>query len=60
MDDKDFLVWMHERLQHQHGENPLYVYMFRLRAIIAATPPKQRSEIDFTLTSIKETLEHGT
>lgn len=38
MKDKKFLAWIHERLKHQHGENPNYDYMWRLRQIIYQTP----------------------
>ncbi|QEM41493.1 hypothetical protein SEA_FORZA_24 [Gordonia phage Forza] len=38
MDDHDFLQWIHDRLVHHYGENDHYDYMWRLRAIIEATP----------------------
>ena len=38
MNDREFLCWLHERLEHVHGENPLMDYMHKLRAIIQATP----------------------
>jgi hypothetical protein len=38
MKDKLFLEWLHERLEHQHGENPMVDYMHKLRAIINTTP----------------------
>lgn len=38
MKDQDFLVWLHERLEHVHGEHPQLDYMHKLRAIIKATP----------------------
>ena len=38
MNDRDFLIWIHERLEHVHGESPLKDYMHKLRAIIKATP----------------------
>lgn len=41
MNDKEFLAWLHERLEHQHGENPHVDYMHKLRAIIKAIPPNQ-------------------
>ena len=34
MKDKEYLQWMHDRLQYQHDENPNYDYMHKLRAII--------------------------
>lgn len=36
--DRDFLMWIHERLEYVHGEKELYGYMHRLRRIIAGTP----------------------
>ena len=38
MTDRDFLIWLHERLTNTHGENPLVDYMHKLRAIIKETP----------------------
>ena len=43
MTDKDFLKWLHERLVHQHKENPMYDYMHRLRAIINNIDSEKRS-----------------
>lgn len=34
MDDKQFLMWIHDRLVNVHGENELFDYMHRLRSII--------------------------
>ena len=38
MNDRDFLSWIYERLEHVHGESPLMDYMHKLRSIIEATP----------------------
>ena len=38
MNDRDFLMWLHARLEKVHGENAYYDYMHKLRAIIKATP----------------------
>lgn len=38
MNDREFLMWIHERLEHVHGEDRLVDYMHKLRAIIASTP----------------------
>ena len=37
MRDRDFLIWIHRRLE-SHGESDLLDYMHKLRAIIRATP----------------------
>ena len=34
MKDKEFLIWLHHRLEHIHGENPYADYMWKLRSII--------------------------
>lgn len=39
MNDKEFLQWIHDRLEHMHKENPFYDYMWRLRAVIKNTAP---------------------
>lgn len=38
MKDKEFLIWLHERLERIHGEDPCFDYMHKLRAIIRAMP----------------------
>ena len=38
MNDREFLIWLHERLTDKHNESPLVDYMHKLRAIIKATP----------------------
>lgn len=43
MKDRDFLKWIHERLEHVHHESPLMDYMHKLRAIIATTDPEQET-----------------
>lgn len=37
MKDKEFLQWIHDRLENVHGEHLLNDYMWKLRAIIAST-----------------------
>jgi hypothetical protein len=36
--DRDFLVWLHDRLMHVHQEPPNADYMHKLRAIIEKMP----------------------
>lgn len=43
MRDKDFLCWIHERLEKVHGESPLVDYMHKLRAIIKSMPEGQET-----------------
>lgn len=43
MNDRDFLIWIHERLEHVHKENPLMDYMHKLRAVILSIPENQKS-----------------
>lgn len=43
MNDREFLMWIHERLEHVHGENAYVDYMHKLRAIIQHTSEDQRS-----------------
>lgn len=37
MKDRDFLIWIHERLHHQYKEDECVDYMHKLRAIIRNT-----------------------
>ena len=46
MKDRDFLIWIHERLEHVHKESPLVDYMHKLRAVISAIPPEQETPSD--------------
>jgi len=41
MKDKEFLQWIHDRLQCVHGESEHVDYMHKLRAVIGATDPDQ-------------------
>lgn len=38
MTDREFLIWIHERLIRVHGELKGMDYMWKLRSIIEATP----------------------
>lgn len=57
MYDRDFLIWIHERLEHVHGEDPLVDYMHKLRAIIRSTPPEQLTPNMCTGNSLGALLE---
>lgn len=54
MKDREFLMWLHERLEHVHGENDLLDYMHRLRAIIRATPEEQETMFCGSCNSLEE------
>lgn len=43
MTNRDFLIWIHERLVIVHGESPLIDYMHKLRAIITEIPKDQET-----------------
>lgn len=43
MKDKNFLAWLHERLELVHNENPNVDYMHKLRAIIRTIPKDQET-----------------
>lgn len=43
MTDREFLIWLHQRLVHQHKESKYVDYMHFLRDIIYATPKDRRS-----------------
>jgi len=44
MKDRDFLIWIHERLQFQNEDHPMMDFMHKLRAIIKATPADQETQ----------------
>jgi len=60
MNDREFLMWLHERLTEVHGEDPLYDYMHKLRAIILNTPKEQNTPTGYggnSLAELKKKLE---
>lgn len=57
MKDKEFLKWLHARLEHVHGENPLVDYMHKLRAIIHATDDCQSSPNTATYNALEDMEE---
>ena len=57
MTDQEFLYWLHERLEHVHGEKPLRDYMHKLRAIIKAIPKEQTTPNISSHNSLKELME---
>jgi hypothetical protein len=54
MKDREFLIWLHERLQYVHKESPLNDYMHKLRTIIRATPKDQDTPNINSYNSLKE------
>lgn len=57
MTDREFLIWLHERLEYVHKEDSLYDYMHRLRAIIKNTP-KDKITPTCGISSLAELKEH--
>ena len=43
MKDREFLMWMHERLHLIHGESETISHLHKLRVIIRATPEDQQT-----------------
>ena len=54
MNDRAFLIWLHQRLVKQHRENECVDYMHKLRAIIIATPADQVTPTCGTGNSIRD------
>ncbi len=57
MSDKEFLIWMHNRLTEVHNESPLFDYMHKLRAIIKCTPADEVSPNMGTGNSIEHVID---
>lgn len=55
LNDREFLMWIHERLENVHGDSNIADYMHQLRAIIMATSPGYRTK--WTGTSTLEQLK---
>lgn len=43
MKDREFLIWIHNRLTEVHGEDSMFDYIHRFRVIIENTPKDRRS-----------------
>jgi hypothetical protein len=41
--DRNFLLWLHDRLERVHGEDPDVDYMHKLRAITASIAPNRET-----------------
>ena len=54
MTDREFLAWIHERLEYQHKENPGVDYMWKLRSIILNIPPNQTTTNDTLISNSKQ------
>lgn len=56
--DREYLIWIHERLEYVYHENPLSDYMHKLRGIILRIPKNQESQPSCnSLEQLKEKLE---
>jgi hypothetical protein len=56
MKDREFLIWIHERLRYVHGENPIVDYMHKLRAIIKKMDPDKETPNAESGNSIEDIL----
>ena len=54
VEDREFLMWLHFRLEHVHGESSCVDYMHKLRAIIKGTPKDKRTPNVGTGNSLNE------
>ena len=59
MKDREFLIWLHERLCKVHGETEIVDYMHKLRAIIGATNPEVTTPNLGTSNSLSDLLSGG-
>lgn len=57
MKDREFLMWIHERLELVHGDSPLVDYMHKLRAIIRNTPKDKETPNTSSCNSLDELKE---
>ena len=54
MDDKEVLMFIHDRLAEVHGENRGAGYMHRLREIAGGTPEGVRTELTYVRKNITD------
>lgn len=52
MKDKEFLVWLHERIIHQYGESSNVDFLYKLRGIIKGTDKDKTSPISYDLKDV--------
>lgn len=57
MKDREFLKWIHERLELVCGDDRFCEHMHRLRCIIYATHPNQHTPISGCLNSLYDQLK---
>lgn len=57
MEDRAFLIWLHQRLEHQYGESSLCDFMHKLRAIIKSTPAGKITANIATHNSLESLIE---
>ena len=53
MTDREFLIWLHERLEHQYHVNRNTDWMHKLRVITVCLPREQQSVIEEPKDTIK-------
>ena len=46
MKDRDFLIWLHNRFEYAYGEDPIFDYMHKFRAIISDYPKNKTTPND--------------
>ncbi len=56
MKDRDYLIWLHDRLTNVHKENPHMDYMHKLRAVIKTTPADKETPNMDSGNNIKDLL----
>jgi hypothetical protein len=57
MTDREFLIWIHQRLIKVYGENYLADYMHRLREVIHTIPRNQELTITGNSGSVMREIE---
>lgn len=57
--NRDFLMWLHERLVSRYGENPLFDYMHKLRKI-ADEQAEAQAEIERLKEALKDIIDECT
>ena len=63
MRDREFLIWLHTRLEHVHHERPIVDYMHKLRSIIRNIPEDQDSpnlDIFNSMEQLEKSLKDST
>lgn len=58
MTDREFLMWLHERITEVYGESSIIDFMHKFRDIITSIPENQKTRNSVALNSLDDLKEY--